>query len=92
MQSRWSYKKSTATDDSREIIGKINKKETKSYQKKVDRDLKDLEGTSEGVKDGKKNADSVEEYTDQRCVQNIVKSAENARRKTNRETAEEQDR
>ena len=75
MQSRWSYKKSTATDASRERAGKINKKETKFYQKKVDRDLNDLEGTSEGGKDGKtKNADSVEEYTDQRCVQYMVKS------------------
>ena len=88
-----SYKKSTATDDSRERIGKINKKKAKSYQNKLDRDLKDLEGTSDGGKDGKtKNADSVEEYTDQRCLQHIVKSAENARRKTNRQTAEEQDR
>ena len=29
-----------------------------------------------------KNVDSVEEYTDQRCVQHMVKSAKNARRKT----------
>ena len=29
-----------------------------------------------------KNAYSVEEYTDQSCAQHMVKSAENARRKT----------
>ena len=29
-----------------------------------------------------RNANSVEEYTDQRCVEDIDKSAENARRKT----------
>ena len=34
-------------------IGKINKKKTKFYQKKVDRDSKDLEDNSEGGKDGK---------------------------------------
>ena len=34
-------------------IGKINKKKTKFYQKKVDRDSKDPQGTSEGRKDGK---------------------------------------
>ena len=34
-------------------IRKINKKKTKFYQKKVDRDSKDLEGNSEGGKDGK---------------------------------------
>ena len=63
-------------------IGKINKKKTKFYQKKVDRDSKDPESTSDGQKDGKtRNADSVEEYTDQRCVQYMVKSAENAGRK-----------
>ena len=34
-------------------IGKINEKKTKFYQKKVDGDSKDLEGNSEGGKDGK---------------------------------------
>ena len=28
-----------------------------------------------------RNADSVEEYTDQKCVKHMIKSAENARRK-----------
>ena len=28
-----------------------------------------------------RNADSVEEYTEQRCVQHMIKSAENPRRK-----------
>ena len=29
-----------------------------------------------------RNADSVKEYTDQRCVQHMVKNTENARRTT----------
>ena len=46
--------KATATDASREEIQKINKKKTKLYYKKVHRDSKDLESTSEGGTDGKK--------------------------------------
>ena len=51
-------------------IGKINKKKTKFYLKKVHRDSKEPEGTTEGGKDGKtrRNGDSVEEYTDQRFI------------------------
>ena len=46
-------------------IEKLNKKKTKFYEKKIDRNSKDPEGTSEGGKDEKtRNADSVEEYTD----------------------------
>ena len=45
-------------------IEKLNKKK-KFYEKKIDRNSKDPEGTSEGGKDEKtRNADSVEEYTD----------------------------
>ena len=65
IQSRWSYKKETATDASTEKNWKVNKKKTTFYEKKIDRNSKDPEGTSEGGKDEKtRNADSVVEYTD----------------------------
>ena len=67
-------------------IGKIYKQKQKFYQRKHNEDSRDSEVTSEPVMEEKmekiRNVNTVEEYTSQRCVEPMVKNAENVRRRT----------